>query len=193
MRVCAPRLSLRISAERATASAVTSSERMLSASCQPGLYWLVPGAFIVLGALPSAPRCRVDALLELLLGADDADAVLHHVLELLVEQIRVFAASRGSRCRSRERIATLICSSSACGRARRACARTRPRRCPRAGRTRSDRRANCRRGGWRRACPPPHSPQANRPGHARHLRVGVHADAAHEVVERRARPPSAPW
>ena len=42
-RVCAPRLSSRISAARVTASDVTSSERIDSASCQPGLYWLAPG------------------------------------------------------------------------------------------------------------------------------------------------------
>ena len=34
--------------------------------------------------------------------------------------------------------------------------------------------------------PDAHSPAANRPGNRRHLRVGVHADAAHDVVRGRA-------
>ena len=68
----APRLSSRISAARVTASAVISSERIASASCQPGLYWLAPGAFIVCASC--LERLELDdRRLQLVLLADDVD------------------------------------------------------------------------------------------------------------------------
>ena len=130
-------------------------------------------------ASPSSARCISSS------RADDADEVLHHLLQVVLDLVRALAAAAALERRERRRAAPLDLRRrrAAPRRARCAnCAAYSPARLPKTSRSESElppsRLAPC--------MPAAHSPAANRPGTRRHLRVGVDAHAAHHVVRGRA-------
>ena len=129
---------------------------------------------------------RQQRLLDLLGLADDADQVVHRLLQVGLDRVRVLAALQVER-RQRRLLGRghVRLVHGRPGR-RRASGRTRRRRCRPAGRTPAGRTASCRRAGSTRACRRPTSPAANRPGTLRLLGVRVDLDAAHHVVAGRA-------
>ena len=91
-RVCPPRLSSRSSAALATHSLTSSMLRRSSARCQPGLNCRCPSTLTVRGPLAVSSASRASASSHLALAADDADQVVHRLLQLLVQRVRVLAA-----------------------------------------------------------------------------------------------------
>ena len=154
------------------------------AVCQPGLYSRLP-------VTPTRPA-RSPELVEpverarhFVLPAHDADEVLHHVLQIVLDLIRAFAVGAAlERRRAPFGAAPSICAASigpaGCSFAN--CAANSPARLPKTSRSESELPPS------RLAplMPAAHSPAANKPGHAGHLRVGIHADAAHDVMRGRA-------
>jgi hypothetical protein len=170
-----PRLSLR-------SSAPGDRLRDVSRLCRSSAS--VPAGVVLAVARTTLTRAR--ALLErsmpssasqhLVRRADDADEVLHHLLQVVLDRVRVLAALRSNG-------ASILAARpptghlGSFGRPRARCVPWRtsaPRTRRRACRTRAGPRASCRRGGWRRASR--RRTRRRRTGPApRHLRVGVDA------------------
>ena len=105
------------------------------------------------------------------------------LLQLVLDRVRrLGAAAIERRERAPDRVVGFARGGFGLGRARPQTSRRIHRR---DARTPAGRTASCRPAGWRRASPAAHSPAAKRPGHGRHLRIAVDADAAHDVVRGR--------
>ena len=157
--------------------------RRSSARCQPGLNWRWPSTVTFFAR--ALKRLELgERLGDLVRGADDADQVVHRLLQLRVQRVRVLGAVALERLDARPWRPRRASRREAVGRSsRRASRRTRPRRRParRPKTSRSDSELPPRR--FEPCMPPETSPAANRPGTpTARLRVGVDLDATHDVV-----------
>ena len=191
-RVWPPRLSVRCSAALATHSLTSSMLRMSIARCQPGLKTRPPSTVDVV-----QPRLELvelgQRLLDLVFLADDADQVVHRLLQLGVQRVRVLRVRRGRRT------ATAPCAVADVESPRRrppadstAPARSRRRPARRAGRTPAGPTASCRRAGWSRACRRSTRPPRTAPVCWRR-RCPDRPRCRPSRSDRSDRPPSRPW
>ena len=159
--------------------------RRSRARCQPGLNRRPPSTLRCWArSLSSSSLASASSISARL--ADDADEVVHRLLQLLVQRVRVLAAlgRRTARARSHRRVDDAW---STAGRAAEVRRRTRPRRARRrACRRPAGRTASCRRAGWSRACRRTPRPRRTARARGRPRGVGVDLDAAHHVVAGRA-------
>ena len=185
--MCPPRLSCRSSAARATHSLTSEHVAQVEREVPAGVELPVALDAEVLGALLElvepgrAPRSISVCL------ADDADEVVHRLLQLLVERVGVLAAllleRRAARSPPPRRRPPGRPSAGARPRPCDVCRGAEPARSPNTSRSDSELPPSR----FDPCMPPETSPAANRPGtRAAAAGVGVDLDAAHDVVAGRA-------
>ena len=111
-RVWPPRLSVRSSAALATHSLTSSMLRRSMARFQPGLYWRWPSTCTFWYRFHSSSK-QGQRLGDLVRFADDADQVVHRLLQVDVQRVRILRAAEPSVGPSNGLSATFAAASTA--------------------------------------------------------------------------------